>query len=98
MRFTAAVRGEMVGPVPLQLVDELLLPFHLGHVAIALLVLTVPAGLVKGSGKLVGLILIGFGGLLVAVPSIDSDAGVLFAVVGIALMVIGPIVYSTASR
>ena len=98
MSDTAALRGEMVGPLPLQLVDELLLPFHLGHVALALLVLTVPAGLVKGSGKLVGLILVAFGGLLVAVPSIDSDAGVLFAVIGILLMVVGPIVYSTSAR
>ncbi|MDZ7700756.1 MAG: hypothetical protein U5J98_01160 [Halobacteriales archaeon] len=88
----------MVGPVPLQLMDELLLPYHLGHAALVLLVLTVPAGLVKGSGKLVGLIFVGFGGLLLAVPSIDGDAGLLFGVLGIALLLIGPVVYATAER
>lgn len=98
MSETAAVSGEMVGPVPLQVIDELLLPFHIGHVAVLLLVLTVPLGLVKGSRKLLGLIFIGFGGLLLAVPSIDSAASVLYAVLGVVLIVVGPVVYTTATR
>ena len=88
----------MVGLDPVQLVDELLLPYHLGHAALLLLVLTVPAGLVKGSRKLVGLIFIGFGGLFLAVPSIDSAAGVLYGGLGIVLMLIGPVLYTTADR
>jgi hypothetical protein len=98
MSETAALSGEMVGPVPLQVIDELLLPFHIGHVAVLLLVLTVPLALVKGSRKLLGLMLIGFGGLLLAVPSIDGAAGLLYGVLGIALMVVGPVVYTTATR
>lgn len=98
MSETTALRGEMVGLDPLQLFDELILPYHIGHVAVVLLVLTVPAGLVKGSRKLLGLIFIAFGGLFLAVPSIESEAGILFGVVGIALMVVGPVLYTTAAR
>jgi len=98
MSETTAHSGVMVGPGPLQLIDDLLLPYHVGHAALLLLILTVPAGLVKGSRKLVGLILITFGGLFLAVPSIDSDAGVLFGVLGIALMLVGPIMFTTADR
>lgn len=88
----------MVGLSPLPLIDDLLLPYHLGHVALVLLILTVPAGLVKGSRKLVGLIFIGFGGLLLAVPSMDSDAGLLYGVIGIVLMLVGPVLFTTAER
>lgn len=88
----------MVGPVPLQLVDDFLLNYHIGHAALLLLVLTVPAGLVKGSRKLLGLILIVFGGLFLAVPAIDSAAGLLYALLGIVLMVVGPVLVTTADR
>ncbi len=98
MSETAALPAAMVGLVPMPLIDDLLLPYHVGHAALLLLILTVPAGLVKGSGKLLGLILIGFGGLFLAVPSIDADAGLLYAVLGIALMVVGPVVYTTTNR
>ena len=98
MSETTALRGEMVGPVPMPLIDDLLLPYHLGHAALALLILTVPAGLVKGSRKLLGLILIGFGGLFLAVPSIDSAAGVAYGGLGIVLMLIGPVLFTTADR
>lgn len=88
----------MAGLVPMPLIDDLLLPYHLGHAALLLFVLTAPAGLVKGSRKLLGLVCIGFGGLFVAVPSIDSDAGVAFAMLGVGLLVVGPVLYTTAQR
>lgn len=88
----------MAGLVPMPLIDDLLLPYHLGHAALLLFVLTVPAGLVKGSRKLVGLICIGFGGLFMAVPSIDGSARLAFAMLGVGLIVVGPLLYTTAPR
>lgn len=88
----------MVGLVPMPLVDDFLLNYHVGHAALLLFVLTVPAGLVKGSRKLVGLVLIAFGGLFLAVPSIDAEAGLVYALFGVALMVVGPVLFTTATR
>ena len=88
----------MAGLAPMPLIDDLLLPYHLGHAALLLFVLTVPAGLVKGSRKLVGLICIAFGGLFMAVPSVDGSASLLFAMFGVGLIVVGPVLYSTATR
>lgn len=98
MNETAGVSTEMADPVPMQVVDNLILPYHLGHAALLLFVLTVPAGIVKGSRKLLALILITFGGLFLAVPSIESQAGVVYGILGIVLMVVGPVVYTTAER
>jgi hypothetical protein len=98
MSETAGGETEMVGLVPMPLIDDFLLNYHVGHAALLLFILTVPAGLVKGSRKLVGLIFIAFGGLFLAIPSIDDAAGITFALLGIALMVIGPVLLTTASR
>ncbi|MFB6354046.1 MAG: hypothetical protein ABEJ92_08160 [Halobacteriales archaeon] len=88
----------MVGLAPMPLIDDFLLDYHVGHAALLLFVLTVPAGLVKGSRKLVGLVFIAFGGLFLAVPSIDAEAGLAYALFGVALMVVGPVLYTTAAR
>ena len=88
----------MAGWVPMPLIDDFLLDYHIGHAALVLFVLTVPLGLMKSSRKLLALILIGFGGLFLAVPSIDADAGVAFGLLGLVLMVVGPVVFTTATR
>ena len=88
----------MAGWVPLPLIDDFLLDYNVGHAALVLFVLTIPLGLVKSSRKLLALVIIGFGGLFLAVPSIDSEAGIGFAMFGLVLMVVGPVVFTTASR
>lgn len=88
----------MAGLVPLPLIDDFLLNYHVGHAVIVLFVLTIPLGLVKGSRKLLALVFVAFGGLFIALPSIESDAGLLFAMFGLALMVAGPVLFATASR
>lgn len=88
----------MAGFVELQLIDDFLLNYNVGHAVLALFVLTVPLGIVKSSRKLLALIFIAFGGLFIAVPSIDADAGISFAMFGVVLMVVGPVLFSTAAR
>jgi hypothetical protein len=81
----------------LQAVDKFLASYHLGHVAFLLFLLAVPAGIVLKSAKVVALTLIGFGGLFVVIPSI-SDAATVYSFFGLALMIAGPMAYTTASR
>jgi len=88
----------MVGLVPLQVIDNFLLNYNVGHVILVLFVLTVPLGLVKGSRKLLGLIFIAYGGLFIAAPAIDAKAGIPFSLFGLVLIVVGPVMVSTADR
>lgn len=98
MTETTGLSTEMAGFAPMPLIDDFLLNYHVGHAALVLFILTVPAGLVKGSRKLVGLIFIAFGGLFLAIPSIDAEAGLAFGLFGIVLMVVGPVLFTTATR
>jgi len=81
----------------LQVIDKFLANYHIGHAVFLLFVLAVPAGIVMKSAKLTALVLIGFGGLFLVVPSI-SDAGPLYSFFGIVLMVVGPMAYTTTTR
>lgn len=81
----------------LQVIDKFLASYHIGHVAVLLLLLAIPAGIVMKSTKVLALTLIGFGGLFVVIPSI-SDAATVYSFLGIALMIAGPMAYATASR
>ncbi len=81
----------------LQAVDKFLASYHLGHAAFLLFLLSVPAGVVLKSAKIIALTLIGFGGLFVIIPSI-SDAATVYSFFGLALMIAGPMAYTTASR
>jgi len=81
----------------LQVVDKFLASYHIGHAVALLFLLTLPAGIVKKSAKLTALTLIAFGGVFFVVPSI-SDAGPVYSFAGLAMMVIGPMAYTTARR
>lgn len=81
----------------LQLLGKVLADYHIGHAVFLLFVLALPLGIAKKSAKLTALVLIAFGGLFIAVPSL-SDAEPLYSFFGILLMVIGPMAYATADR
>jgi hypothetical protein len=81
----------------LQVMDKFLANYHIGQAAFLLFLLALPAGIVMKSAKLTALVLIGFGGLFIVVPSI-SEAGVIYSFFGIALMVAGPMAYTASSR
>lgn len=81
----------------LQVLDKFLAPYHIGHATVLLFLLTLPAGIVKKSVQIIALTLIAFGGVFFVIPSI-SDAGSVYSFVGLALMVIGPMAYTTATR
>lgn len=80
-------------PVPLQVVDSFLLDYHLGHVLLLGLVMTTLGAVPLGSRRLVGINVAVFGLLFMLTPVTVMPSLYLF--VGMALLVVGPIVYVT---
>jgi hypothetical protein len=78
---------------PLQVVDSFLLDYHLGHVLVLGLVLTTLGAVPLGSRQLVALNTIAFGLLFMLTPVTVMPSLYLF--LGMALPVVGPIVYVT---
>jgi len=98
----------MVALAALQLVDNILLEFAVGQVILYLFVASVPVAVVLKSWRVFGLVTILFGVLLVGTPSsllgASSNATPLalsapqFRVVGVVLLLIGPLAYTTLAR
>jgi ABC-type Co2+ transport system permease subunit len=82
---------------PLQLIDDFLLNYNVGQAVLLLFVLSLPAGYVQGSRKITALNLALFGVLFMAVPSIGGGPSH-YVLLGIALLVTGPMLYATAER
>jgi hypothetical protein len=89
--------SRMPSVVPLQVIDDFLLNFNLGQVFLFLFIVTLPAGYIQGSHKITAINVILFGFLFLAIPSIGGGP-VHYAYLGVALLVLGPVMYSTASR
>lgn len=87
----------MMPLAPVQLVDDILLNYNLGQVLLLLFVLALPAGYVLGSRRITAINLILFGVIFILVPSMDVGESY-FAFLGIALLVLGPLLYTTARR
>lgn len=83
----------MIEFVPLDLFDDLIQDYHLGHVLIAVFVLSV-LGSFALSKKLLSLNVIVFGLLFLVLP--EGLSSVEYKLLGVALVVIGPILYTTA--
>ena len=83
--------------VPLQVIDDFLLNFNLGQVILFLFILALPVGYIQGSRKITAINVMLFGFLFLVVPSIGGGP-VHYAYLGVALLVLGPVTYSTASR
>lgn len=82
---------------PLQVIDDFLLNYNVGQVVLLLFVLSLPAGYVQGSRRITGVNLVLFGGLFMAIPSIGGGP-THYVFLGLALLVLGPVLYATAER
>jgi hypothetical protein len=83
--------------IPLQLIDDILRNYHVGHVILLLFVLAVVGGFVANrSIKVVGIQLSAFGLLFILTP--NSMMPTEFLYLGIALVVVGPVVAISSNR
>jgi len=82
--------------VPLPLIDDFLINYNVGQALLLLFVLSVLAAIPLGSRKVLSLNAITFGLIFVLTPT--SLAPVHFKFLGIALLVVAPLLYTTASR
>jgi len=79
---------------PLPVVDEFLRSYNLAQITLLLLILAAVGNLVVArSMKLLGLNLLAFGLLFLALPG--STAPYVFRVIGIVLIVLGPMLFTT---
>ncbi len=81
--------------LPLQLLDTFLLDYHIGHALVVTFVLVMLASLPLRSRKILALNATLFGIIFVAVPFQMTDE-VIYRFVGFALIVVAPILYTTA--
>lgn len=86
----------MIEFVPLQLVDDFLLNYNAGQALLLLFVLSVLATIPLGSRKVLSLNAIVFGLVFVLTPV--SLASVSYRFLGLALLIVAPLLYATASR
>ncbi|GAB3020977.1 hypothetical protein [Natronobiforma cellulositropha] len=82
--------------VPLQAIDNVMLPFHMGHVLLGALVLAVLAALPLKSMKILGLNVILVGTLFMLTPTDMAGETTLYRLMGVGLVVIGPMLYVAA--
>ncbi|MFC4825576.1 hypothetical protein [Halorussus aquaticus] len=82
--------------VPMPLIDDFLLKYNVGQVLLLAFVLSVVAAIPLGSRKVLSLNAITFGLLFVVVPS--SLAPLHYKFLGIALLVVAPVLYVTARK
>lgn len=82
---------------PLQLLDDFLINYTVGQAIFLVFLLSLPVGYVRGSRKITAINLALFGAIFVIIPSIDGGS-ILFAFLGVALLVVGPVLYATAER
>ncbi|SEW23378.1 hypothetical protein [Halobacterium jilantaiense] len=84
---------------PLPIIDDFLANYHLGQVLVLLLVLSVVGTLPLGSRKVVSANGVLFGLLLLVVPeTLMGDSVFTYRFLGIALLVVAPILYVTAKE
>jgi hypothetical protein len=84
---------------PLQLVDNFLLDYHVGHVLILLFVLSVLAGVVLRSWRVFALNILLFGVIFLLTPaSMLGATPIVFKIFGVALILFGPLTYTVMAR
>ena len=86
----------MIEFVPLPLIDDFLIDYNVGQALLAVFVLAVLAALPLKSRKVLSINVILFGLIFVLTPG--SLAPLEFKFLGIALLVVGPMLYITARR
>ena len=85
-----------MSPFALQVVDNFLLQYNLGQALLLVFVLATLAALTQRSMKLIALQTITFGLIFVLVPSIDGPGHYLY--LGLALLMVAPMLFVSASR
>ena len=86
----------MIEFVPLPLVDDFLVSYHVGHAVLALFVLSVLGAIPLGSRKVLAINTVLFGVLFMLVVSMGAPST--YAFLGRALVVVAPLLYTTASK
>ena len=82
---------------PLQVIDSFLLNFNLGQVVLFLFILSLPVGYLQGSRQITAINVALFGVIFIIIPSIDGGPSH-YAFLGVALLVVGPMLFVTARR
>ena len=82
--------------LPLQVIDNFLLQYNLGQALLLIYVLATLAALTQRSMKVIALQTITFGLIFVLVPSIDGPGHYLY--LGLALLMVAPMLFVSASR
>ncbi len=82
--------------VPLPLIDDFLIKYNVGHAVFVLFALSLLAAIPLKSRKVLSLNSITFGLLFLIVVSMGAPA--YFAYLGVTLLVIAPLLFTTASR
>ncbi len=81
---------------PLQLVDEILQNYHIGHALLIAFVVVVLGGFfMNRSNRLLGLLFIVFGLIFILTPSTEIPPILLFF--GVALVIVGPVIMVAAN-
>jgi hypothetical protein len=86
----------MVTLAPLPVVDEFLRQYSVGQAILLLFVLTILAGFALKSRKALAAIVLLFGFVFLATPS--SLAAFPFRLLGLGLLLVGPLLYVTGER
>ena len=86
----------MIEFVPLPLIDDFLIDYNVGQALLVVFVLSVLAVLPMKSRKMLSINVILFGLIFLLTPA--SLAPLAFKFLGIALVVVGPMLYITARR
>lgn len=86
----------MIEFVPLPLIDDFLINYNVGQALLVLFVVAILAVIPMKSRKMLSINVILFGLLFVLTPA--SLAPLTFKFLGIALLVVGPMLYITAQR
>jgi hypothetical protein len=86
----------MIEFAPLPLIDDFLIDYNVGQALLLLFVLSVLAAVPLGSRKVLSLNGIVFGLIFVLTPA--SLAPLHYKFLGIALLVVAPLLYATANR
>lgn len=86
----------MIEFVPMPLIDDFIRPFDVGQALLLLFVLSVLGTLALKSGRVIAVTLITFGLIFTITPT--SLAPIHYRYLGLTLLIVGPLLYTTASN
>jgi hypothetical protein len=83
--------------MPLQALDKFLVQYNVGQALLALFLLSIPGALLVGSRKVLSLNVLAFGLLFLLTPASLTEE-FHYRLLGLTLLVIGPVLYVTARK